>query len=171
MPRGVPPTGRKPNEDGNNTKYRPEYCELAYKFCLLGAKDIDLADLFKVTEKTIIFWKDSHPEFLQAINEGKHIADAKVAESLYNRACGAKYKEQVAVKVKKGQYEEEVQVVEVERSDPPDTNAARFWLTNRQRNAWRNSIQHTDANAAEAEKPQQITFKMDRDIEKEERDE
>ena len=33
---------------GRPPHYKPDYCAIAYKFCLLGATNEDLADLFKV---------------------------------------------------------------------------------------------------------------------------
>ncbi|SDY78195.1 hypothetical protein [Nitrosomonas sp. Nm33] len=40
---------------GRPTSYRPEYAEQAYKLCLLGATDKQLAEFFNVVESTISF--------------------------------------------------------------------------------------------------------------------
>ena len=48
---------------GRPTSYKPEYDELAYKFCLLGATDAKLAVLLSVNEDTIHEWKKVHPSF------------------------------------------------------------------------------------------------------------
>ena len=38
---------------GPFTTYQPEYCSLARKFCLLGATNAELAQMFEVAESTI----------------------------------------------------------------------------------------------------------------------
>lgn len=75
-------------EIGRPTDYKEEYNEQVYKLCLLGAKDTDIANFFEVCEATINNWKQQFPAFLESIKRGKETADIKVAESLYNRACG-----------------------------------------------------------------------------------
>jgi len=63
----------------------------AYKLCLLGATDKQLADFFEVNTDTIYAWKKIYPEFSESIKRGKSMADAKVAESLYKISIGYKY--------------------------------------------------------------------------------
>ena len=155
---------------GQKTKYKPEYVEEGFNLCLLGARDIDLAATWGVNVDSIYEWKKRYPEFAESLTRGKSKADAFVASALYKRATGAEYKEEVAVKVKVGQFEEEVRIVEVTKREPPDTNAAIFWLTNRQRKAWKKIVNHVDIDPKKANEPQKITFKMDKDIEKEEKD-
>jgi len=78
---------------GRPSKYKPEYAEQAYKLCLLGATDAELADFFAVSEQTINAWKGDFPEFLESLTNGKHHADAKVAQALYHRALGYSHPE------------------------------------------------------------------------------
>jgi hypothetical protein len=73
---------------GAPTKYKKEYDDLAYNYCLLGATDDQLAEFFGTVQKTINNWKKRHKGFLQAIKAGKEEADAKVAQSLFHRANG-----------------------------------------------------------------------------------
>ena len=78
----------KGNKGGGRTSdYQEEYLEQAYKFCLLGATDAQLAEFFNVSETTINNWKDKHEEFSLALKRGKMIADAEIANSLYQRAA------------------------------------------------------------------------------------
>lgn len=76
---------------GRPTKYRPEFAEQARKLCLLGLTDTGLADFFGVDEATIHRWKHAHTDFCQAIQAGKMVADAEVADSLYRSAVGGHY--------------------------------------------------------------------------------
>ena len=122
---------------GRPSKYKPEYAEQAYKLCLLGATDKDLADFFETTEQTINAWKQQHPDFLESLKNGKEVADAEVAASLYKRARGYQYEERT---IEGGELTKTV-VKEV----PPDTGAAMAWLKNRRPQAWRDKqdIEHS----------------------------
>lgn len=122
----------RPNEGGRETAYRSEFCDQARKLCLLGATDVELADFFGVCEKTIYNWKNKHPMFLQALKEGKIIADAKVAESLYKRAIGYEHPD-----VHVSNYKGEITTTPLVKHYPPDTGAAMSWLKNRCGDKWR----------------------------------
>lgn len=124
---------RKKNPGGRPEKYLKEYADLAYKFCLLGADDANLAEFFCVEEKTINNWKQKHPEFLQSIKKGKNIADAEVAHSLYKRAVGYEHE---AVKIFNDKDNGITEAPYIEHY-PPDTGAAIIWLKNRQKAKWR----------------------------------
>ena len=66
--------------------YKPDFCPIAYKFCLLGATNEDLADLFEVSLATIGNWLAKYPDFKKAVQEGRDVADADVAHSLHQQA-------------------------------------------------------------------------------------
>lgn len=113
---------------GRPSKYKEEYAEQAYNYCLLGAIDEQLASFFDVSVTTINTWKETYPDFLASIKKGKEQADLEVTQSLKKRASGMKLKKQV---VKEGG------IVEIEDEIPPDTTAMIFWLKNRQPKIWR----------------------------------
>lgn len=118
------------------SEYKAEYAEQAYKLCLLGATDKELADFFQVTEQTVNNWKRAQPEFFESITRGKMMADAQVAESLFKRALGYSHQAEkimvVAGTVAREEYTEHY---------PPDTPAASLWLRNRQPEKWRDRQQ------------------------------
>lgn len=122
------------NVGGRPTEYDSSWDLQAYKLCLLGAIDKELADFFCICEKTLNTYKKKHPSFLQSIRNGKDLADANVAESLYLRAIGYSHPE---AKVLSHQGEHTETVV-VDKLYPPDVQAGSFWLTNRQREKWKN---------------------------------
>ncbi|MGH1360993.1 MAG: helix-turn-helix domain-containing protein [Burkholderiaceae bacterium] len=131
---------------GQPTKYKPEYVAQSKRLCLLGATDEQLADFFEVHVDTIYEWKKVHPEFSEALKEGKFAADAKVAESLYKRATGYEHR---AVKIVADAKTKEDHTVEYTERFAPDTTAAIFWLKNRQSALWRDkqSIEHVNKAA------------------------
>lgn len=123
---------------GRPTTYRTEYDDLAFKFCLLGATDVELAGFFEVTEQTINNWKQDHPKFFESIKAGRVKADAVVSQKLYHRAVGYSAPD-TDIRVIDGQ----IVKTEIIKHYPPDTTAAIFWLKNRQRGKWRDR-QETD---------------------------
>lgn len=126
------------NPVGRPTSYKPEYAEQAYKLCLLGSTDSEMADFFGVSEQTLNAWKHEFPEFLESITRGKLFADAQVAESLYKRATGYVGKKVVTANIA-GEISD---IKEVNDYVGPDTQAASLWLRNRQSAKWRDKTDH-----------------------------
>ena len=113
------------------TDCKPDICDLARKFCMLGATDDDLADLLAVEPATIDAWIEGFPDFAAALMQGRDIADATAAERLFQRAIG--FSHEVEKVVQSGG--KPVTVKYIERY-PPDTTALIYWLKNRQRGWW-----------------------------------
>jgi transposase-like protein len=133
-------------ELGRPTKYKEEYNEQAYKLCLLGHTDEELASFFEIATSTLYEWKLEYPDFSEAIKKGKEIADMDVAEKLLDKAMGATTVKQTAIKMKDTIYnsegrkiseEERIEVVDLMTKEAPDTTALIFWLKNRKSTAWR----------------------------------
>lgn len=122
---------------GQPTKYRKEYDRQAYRHCLLGATDDDLAALFDVNVWTIHEWKKAQPSFLKALREGKEEADAKVAESMYRASVGYSHED-----VHVSNYQGQITLTPLTKHYPPDTRAASLWLRNRQPRKWRDKTAH-----------------------------
>lgn len=118
---------------GRPTKYVEKYAEQAYKLCLLGSTDAELADFFEVSESTINEWKLNFPDFSESIKRGKVEADAVIASKLYHRAKGYDCKA-TKFATHEGQITDREEYIE---HYPPDTTAAIFWLKNRQPKKWR----------------------------------
>jgi len=121
---------------GRPTKYDEKYNEQAYKLCLLGASDKDMADFFGVTESTLNLWKIEHKVFSESLTRGKLGADANIAKSLYHRAKGYEHKETITATFQ-GKITDTMEVI---KHYPPDTPAATLWLKNRQPKLWRDKV-------------------------------
>ena len=78
---------------GRTPSYTPAYCTVAYKFCLLGATNEDLAEVFEVSRNTIGNWLARYPEFKKAMQDGRDVADADVAHALLHKAKGFTHKD------------------------------------------------------------------------------
>jgi hypothetical protein len=121
---------------GRPTLYRDEFPTQAFKLCLLGYVDEQLAEFFLVSVSTINLWKLKHPEFSESIRNGKAIADSDVATGLYQRATGYSH-DDVHIAVSMGT----VIVTNITKYYPPDVTAQRYWLKNRQPRLWKDKVE------------------------------
>tara|TARA_R110000868_G_scaffold24355_2_gene96313 strand:+ start:197 stop:781 length:585 start_codon:yes stop_codon:yes gene_type:complete len=124
----------KKHAGGRPSAYKVEFAHIAYRHCLLGATDKDLASAFGVHVDTIDEWKRKQPKFSESLKKGKADADATIAESLFHRAKGYSHK---AVKIM--QHEGIAFDHEYTEHYPPDTAACIFWLKNRRPDQFRNN--------------------------------
>ncbi len=117
---------------GRPTEYDPKFVAIAKKLGELGATDLEVAQAFEVTIRTIYRWKLDHPEFSEALQSGKDVIDDSIEIALRKRAVGYTF-DSVEIKVVEGE------IVHVEKMEhvPPDPKAAMFWLQNRRPDKWR----------------------------------
>ena len=155
------PTTTTKRPHGRPTKYKPEYDELAFKYCLLGATNEKLAELFEVAVSSIDLWIADHASFSGAVKAGREEADAKVADSLYRRALGYEHQ---AVKIVADARTGAEHIVPYTERYPPDTTAAIFWLKNRQRAQWRDRTDTTLTGANDGPVQQEVTNRISLDF-------
>ena len=156
---------------GRPTDYDPSFCQIAANACIRGATDEELADELGVSARTIYRWKLQHAEFCQAMDIGKEMCDKRVERSFYNRAVGYTYD---AVKI--FQNAGAPVIVPYKEHVPPDVAAGKFWLTNRNPEAWREVSKHehsgsvaapTDIGGSDAiEQARRVAFAMGRALER-----
>ena len=116
-----------------NSKYNGEYTdELILNYCLLGARNEDLCKYFDINITTLDDWFKLYPTSREACLRGRDEADAKVARSLYNRATGFTVKKAIHA-VFQGEITD---IQEVDEVVIPDVNAAKYWLSVRQKKTW-----------------------------------
>ena len=143
---------------GAPSKYKKEYDKKAYKLCILGATDKEIADFFEVDQGTIYNWQKKNQSFRKAFIDGKIKADANVANSLYKRAIGYNHKD-----TKVFNNNGEIITHEVIKHYPPDTASAFIWLKNRRPNEWRDKQHVEHSIAGEAIKKVNSLFFEDED--------
>lgn len=145
---------------GRPSKYKIEYADQAFRYCLLGATNERMAEFFDVDIHTFDRWWRAHEEFRSAITRGREDADALMAQSLWHRGRGYSHDavkifmtEEVTIDLDSGQKTVREVPVYVPYTEhyPPDTNAASLWLRNRQPALWRDKqeIEHTVRNASD----------------------
>lgn len=141
--KGNPATGA-----GRPTKYKPEYVDQARRLAQIGATNNEMADFFEVNIDTFKLWRNVHPEFNDAVKVGREKPDDRTERSLYETANGYDYMEEAAIKVRDSDGNERVEVVKVQKHQPPDPRAAMFWLSNRRPKDWqiKRTIEHKDGD-------------------------
>lgn len=142
------PTGRPP-------VYSDTFVEQARVACSdLGATDIKLAKMFGVSKNCIYDWKRKHPDFKQAIQDGKDQYDLSTArECLLKRIKGYDYKETTMEPDKEGK----LSIVKVVKKHiPADPTSTIFFLKNRDPRRWRDatSTDVTVKGAVEVSSPE-----------------
>lgn len=64
------------NPVGRPTDYKPEYCELVIALGKEGKSHTQIAAALDVAKSTLYLWKDTHPEFSDALNASRSFAQA-----------------------------------------------------------------------------------------------
>jgi len=105
-----------------------------------GCTDVEMAGFFEVSEKTLNTWKKEHPDFMEALRNGKAVADDKVQNALFQRAIGYSHPD-THVSIHQGV----PTLTPITKHLPPETTAAIFWLKNRRPSEWRDKTT-IDAN-------------------------
>ena len=141
-------------QGGRPSKYKDEYNDQAYKLCLLGATDKELADFFEIKESTLNLWKKAQPGFMESLKRGKDQADSVVASKLYHRATGYEH-EDTQFATFQGEITDSQTYI---KHYAPDTTACIFWLKNRQSAKWRDKTE-TELTGLDG-KPFEVNIKI-----------
>jgi hypothetical protein len=141
----APAVGGRP--EGRPTDYRPEFARIAKAMALLGGTDFEIAQELGVVTDTVWRWRSKHPEFSDALKEGKAAFDDRIERSLAMRAAGYSYHSEKIVS-----FEGAVVRVPIVEHVPPDVGAIKLWLNNRRPGEWRDkqevALSGTDAFVA-----------------------
>ena len=138
-PKGIAGSKNNPlgiqDKGGRPSPYKVEFNKQAEKLCKMGATDMDLAEFFGVSRRTIIRWQVQHQGFCHSLKVGKTELDERVERSLYHRAVGYTFEAEEVF-----QFQGEIVRAKVEKHVPPDTTSMIFWLKNRKPEQWRDKI-------------------------------
>ena len=121
-------------------KYMSDFPLLAQDYARQGLVDKQIAAKLGVSVATFYEYQLQHPEFSDALKEGKKPVDVEVENALLKRAKGFSY-EEVHIEFKpKGEEEEKAKVKSLRKITKvvtPDTAACIIWLKNRRPTKWR----------------------------------
>jgi hypothetical protein len=127
--------------EGRPTKYDPKFARQAAKLCEFGATDMEIADCLGVNVSTIYRWRNTHPDFCEAVRAGKDHSDERVERAFYQRAVGYTFESE-----KVFQFQGAIVRADTREHVPPDPGAAFNWLKNRRGEKWREKSELTGAN-------------------------
>jgi hypothetical protein len=103
-----------------------------------GSTDEEISKMLGIGLTLYYEWKKKKPKFKEAIKKGKEVSNGELLNSAFTQSTGFFYKEQQAFKVKDykridGELKqiERLEVVEVERYNPPNPTMNIFMLKNR----------------------------------------
>ena len=119
---------------GRKSVWKDSMILLSYKLALLGATDIQIADVLEVNKNTVAHWKATKPEYAAALKRGKIEADAEIAEAFYRCAKGG-----FTLKSTRKIWSEKMCTFMEEtatREIGPNQFACQKWLSMRQREKW-----------------------------------
>jgi hypothetical protein len=127
---------------GAHKIYDPIFAEQAKALYEHGATNIEVAEFFNISTKTLQRWLVEIPEFRLQAYLGHDAADKarlhRVKASLYNRAVGYTFEaEKVAINTRTGAVYRASYLEHV----PPDIQAALKWLINRDPENWREKVE------------------------------
>jgi hypothetical protein len=89
---------------GRPTLYKTEYNDQAYKLCLLGATDKDLASIFNTTEQAIEQWIIEIPEFRNSILKAMRDYPEYIRYKEEQKAKRREYKKQPHIRKYNNEY-------------------------------------------------------------------
>ena len=120
------------------TGYRPDFAERACRLCKAGMTDDEIACQFEIPLATLLEWKDSNPDFAEALRQGRGFADGDTADGLHRSTVGASHP---AVQIFMPSGATEPVYAPYTRHYPPNPRACEFWLINRRPQNWRAKVE------------------------------
>ena len=102
------------------------------RLCYIGLTDQKIAEYFGVTPMTMRRWRKKFPNLDRAVKNGREVADAEIANALFEKARGYEMEVEEPRKNDEGTWT----IVTYTKRYPPDTKAAIKWLSARQPENW-----------------------------------
>jgi hypothetical protein len=122
---------------GRKSLYDPAMNPQVKEWSKQGLIDTEIAKLLGIGKSTFYEWQNKHPEFSDALKEGKQIADMEVEQELWGKCHGQMIIERKEKVLRDGT----IVTVQEERFVPASDTAIIFWLKNRKPEMWREKQQ------------------------------
>ena len=120
--------------------FMPAHLDQVRAIAMRGLTEDQMSELFDISRHQMGVWKKQYPTFKKALEEGYTDADAAVLSAVYQSAVGYTHDEE-----KIFQWDGEIIRADTIKHYKPDMTAAKLWLTNRQREHWKDR-QHTSVS-------------------------
>lgn len=129
----IRPTSYLRHEEGF---FLPHHLDMVRAILMRGSSEKEMAEMLGIPISLMKRWKKFYPLFKAAITEGKTYADENVIVSTYQAAVGYSHEEEVL-------FNWQGRVIRTTRTKhhKPDMTAAKLWLTNRQKQYWKDRQQ------------------------------
>lgn len=123
---------------GRPSGYRYKHIAIAVKLAGEGKVDAEIAEALGISCSTFYQWKQDHPKLSECVD---------LAKQGWRSACTTEIERALAERAKGYSHPEEkvfcsegaIVTHDTTRHYPPDTQAAKFWLTNRAPDEWKES--------------------------------
>lgn len=124
---------------GRPTKINEDIKKVLLRCARLGYTDEEMAQIVGVTFQTLNNWKVRHSDYFESLKAAKKLADMEVEQTLHDKAMG-----NCSITEVHDGVDATGNVINktVTKQIAPSDTAAIFWLKNRQRDKWRDKIDH-----------------------------
>lgn len=127
--------------------FLPDHLDQVRAIAMRGVSEEQMMEIFDIGSRQMGLWKAQYPLFKEALEEGYTDADAAVLGALYQSAIGYTHDEE-----KIFQWDGEIVRAETVKHYKPDIAAAKLWLTNRQKENWKDR-HHTNVSGKDDNSP------------------
>ena len=116
---------------GRPSKFELDMVPKIRKAAKAGMTELEIADLLEVDSTTLKEWQIRYPRLTAAMELGYKQAIKRVKRSLYHRSVGYSFDSEKI-------FNDKGTIVRAQTREhiPPDINAIKFWLTNRDPENW-----------------------------------
>lgn len=122
---------------GRPSRFNETLAEAILALAETGATDPQICDKLQIPLRTLVGWKERHPDFKRAVGEAKSIADDLVEQTLFRMAVGGHLLPKL--KIVYDQDRGEFKTHQYAEILAPDVGACSLWLRNRRPEAWRSN--------------------------------
>jgi hypothetical protein len=127
--------------------FLPDHLDQVRAIAMRGISEEQMSEIFDISRKQMGQWKAQYPAFKEALEAGYTDADAAVLGALYQSAVGYTHDEE-----KIFQWDGEIVRAETVKHYKPDVAAIKLWLTNRQKENWKDR-HHTNVSGKDDTSP------------------
>ncbi|KKN76730.1 hypothetical protein LCGC14_0367010 [marine sediment metagenome] len=125
--------------------FLPGHLDQVRAIAMRGINEDQMSELFDINRRQIGTWKKQYPLFKEALEDGYTDADAAVLSALYQSAVGYTHDEE-----KLFFWDGDVTRAPTVKHYKPDVTAIKLWITNRQRDHWKDR-QHTAVSGGDGD--------------------